>query len=349
MNLLLLQEANRTTAEVRLPLWGELSLADPYFLLLLPAALGVCLWGLLRRRRVAVRVPRLPAVRVPRSFAQRWGWLPPLMKFSALCLAVLALSRPLRGSIQLASQGEGVDIALMLDRSSSMEAVAREGAPRRFDVAKTVVGQFARRRMTDTEGVADNVALFTFAGFTDLLCPFTLDADALIGVLDQVDLARPEMDGTGIGVAIAKVVEVFAEVDAKSKVAILLTDGKESVGVILPIDAAQLAAERGVKVYTVFVGPRVAYGSTRREQQLQKGGIADLVRIAELTDAKFFHAEDGSELESVYGEIESLERRERKEERFAEHFDLYPRLLIPAALLYALAWLCLCTWARRLP
>ena len=53
--------------------------------------------------------------------------------------------------------------------------------------------------------------------------------------------------------------------------------------------------------------------------------------------------------EKLRAEIESLERREREEQRFAEHFDLYPRLLIPAALLYLLAWLSLCTWARRLP
>lgn len=349
MSPLLLQEASRTTAQVRLSLWGELSLADPYFLLLLPVVGLVCLVGARRRRKVAVSVPRLPAMQLPRSLAQRLAWLPGAMKLIALCLTVLALSRPLRGSIELSSQGEGVDIALMLDRSSSMEAVANEGAPRRFDVAKDVVGKFARRRMTDMEGVADNVALFTFAGFTDLLCPFTLDAEALTGVLAQVEVAPRDLDGTGIGIAIAKVVEVFQDIEAESKVAILLTDGEETIGVINPIAAGQLAAEQGVKIYTIFAGPRVSYRRTSRGYQAQRVNTDELERIAEMTDAKFFHAEDATQLEAVYDEIETLERRERKEERFAEHFDLYPRLLVPAALLYALAWLCLCTWARRLP
>jgi len=272
------------------------------------------------------------------------------MKVAALCLTIVALARPLRGRVELASQGEGVDIALLLDRSSSMEAKAHDGAPRRFEVAKEVVGEFARRRMTDTEGIADNVALLSFARYTDLLCPFTLDADVLVGALEEVEIAPPnQLDGTGIGVAIAKVVDVFREVDAVNKVAILLTDGEETVGVLRPLDAGTLAAEEGVKVYTIFAGPKVAYRSLGGAYRPVEVDTSDLERVAELTDARFFHAEDADELEEVYEEIETLERREREEQRFAEHFDLYPRLLIPAALLYALAWLSLCTWARRLP
>ena len=344
-----MQESARTAAESRLDLWGDLSLADPFFLALVPVAVGVALLGARVRGRAAARVPRLPGVELPRSLAQRMVWLPQAMKVAALCLTVLALSRPLRGKVELSTQGEGVDIALLLDRSSSMEAKAHEGAPTRFEVARQVVGDFARRRMTDTEGVADNVALFTFAGFTELLCPFTLDADALTGVLEDVQIAPRQLDGTGIGVAIAKAVEVFRDVDAASKIAILLTDGEETIEVIRPIDAGQLAAEEGVKVYTIFVGPKVAYRRTMSGYQPTEVDTSELERIAELTDAEFFHAEEAAALEVVYAEIETLERRERDDERFAEHFDLYPRLLVPAALLYALAWLSLCTWARRLP
>ncbi len=347
--MIAVQEASRTAAEVRLSLWGNWALADPVFLVLLPFAVAAVWWGVRARGRVAARVPVLPGIALPMSLIQRLAWLPAAMKIGALCLTVAALARPMRGRIEIASQGEGVDIALLLDRSSSMEAQEREGAPQRFEVAKNVVGEFARRRMTDTEGIADNVALLTFAGFTDLLCPFTLDANALLGALDAVQIAPRNLDGTGIGVAIAQVVQVFDEVEAKSKVAILLTDGEETMGVIQPLDAAQLAAEKGVKVYTVFVGPRVAYRRTLAGYVPQEANTADLERIAELTDANFYHAETAEQLEEVYVEIETLERREREESRFAEHFDLYPKLLVPAALLYILAWLSLCTWARRLP
>lgn len=343
------QDAARTAAEVRLPLWGDLALADPYFLVLLPVAVAGVLLGLRARARVAARVPSLPQAPTPRTLAQRLEWLPQAMKVAALCLTVIALARPLRGRVEEVSRGEGVDIALLLDRSSSMVARASNGAPRRFELAKEVIGDFAHRRMTDTEGIADNVALFTFAGFTELLCPFTLDAEVLAGALADVEIAPKELDRTGIGIAITKVVEVFRDLEAASKVAILLTDGEETVGVIRPLDAGQLAAEEGVKVYTIFAGPKVAYRQVGGINRAVEVDTSDLERIAELTDAMFYHAEDAAQLGEVYAEIESLERREREEERFAEHFDLYPRFLFPAVLLYVLAWLSLCTWARRLP
>ncbi len=345
---MLIAEATRTAAEVRLPLWGDLALADPIFLLILPVALLLVLRGVRARRRVAAAVPVLPQG-LPRSAAQRLSWLPVALEMAALVLTVLALARPLRGNVTLSTKGEGVDIALLLDRSSSMEAREREGAPQRFELAKRVIGDFARRRMTDQEGAADNVALFTFAGFTDLVCPFTLDADALLGILADIQVAPRQLDGTGIGIAITKAVEVFRDLDAPSKVAILLTDGEETMNVIPPLDAGKLAAEEGVKVYTIFAGPRVAYRRTLVGYQPVEVDTSDLESIAEMTDAKFFHAETVEQLEAVYSEIESLERRERDDQRFAEYFDLYPRLLIPAVLLYLLAWLSFCTWSRRLP
>lgn len=347
--MIALQEVARTAAEVRLPLWGRLSLADPLFLLLLPLVLLAVWQGARRRRRVAARVPLLPVAPPPRSLVQRLAWLPPTMKAVALLLAVLALARPLRGSVEVASRGEGVDIALLLDRSSSMDSQAEPGGPTRLDVAKDVIGEFALRRMTDTEGIADNVALFTFASYTDLLCPFTLDADALLGALRDVDFAEGPLDGTSIGVAISKAVEVYRDLDAESKVAILLTDGIEKNHVIEPVHAGKLAAEEGVKVYTIFVGPRVTYQRTRTGFAKVEVEVQDLAHVAEMTGAKHYHAETPEELEEVYAEIESLERRFRDEQRYAERFDLYPRLLLPAAVLYALAWLSLCTWARRLP
>lgn len=340
-------ELTRSTAEVRLPLWGQLSLSDPVFLVLAPVALIAVLWGSGRRRHAAARLPVLPAG-LPATLPQRLGWVPPALKVTALTLAVVALARPLRGSVELSSQSEGVDIALLLDRSSSMTARESEqpGVPRRFDIAKRVLADFARRRMTDTEGAADNVALFAFAGYTDLLCPFTLDADALTGILADLEVeVRRNMDGTGIGVAITRAVEVLKELDSDSRIIVLLTDGEETIDVIHPLHAGQLAAEQGIKVYTVFAGPTVAY----RGRFQQRIDTTDLERVAEMTDAKYFHAETADQLEDVYSEIESLERREREDRRYAEQFDLYPKLLVPALLLYALAWISTCTWARRIP
>jgi len=353
--LALLQQAEpvKSTAEVRLPLWGDFSLSDPVFLALLPVVLLVLFWGRARRRHVPARVPFLPAQEgvFPRTLAQRLSWLPRCLGTLALLLTVLALARPLRGNVELTSKSEGVDIALLIDRSSSMDAQESRSAPTRFEMVKEVVGDFAVRRMTDREGAADSCSLISFALYPELLCPFTLDADALAGVLAEVETEKHrELDATGIGIALAKAVGILRESEAKSRIVVLLTDGKENVHAIEPMSAAQLAAEEGIKVYTVFVGPRYEVRMSllggRSKVEID---TRELEAIASTTGARFFHAEGKEDLEEVYATIEELERTEREELRFAENFDLYPKFLLPALALYLLYWLSLCTWARRLP
>ena len=344
-----LQDAVQSSAEGRLDLWGGLSLADPYFLVLLPVALLAILRGRRHRRHVDARSSLVTPL--PRSAAQRLSFLVPLLQASALVLVVLALARPLRGNITLSRTSEGVDIVLLVDTSSSMEARAAAGQPTRFETVKEVVGEFAVRRMTDREGAADNVCLIGFALYPKLLCPFTLDVDAMTGVLGELDTEkRRELDATGIGIALAKAVDVLRSSTSQSRIVVLLTDGKENVEVIQPLEAAQLAAEEGIRVYTVFAGPKVIE-RPRFSGMVQRLEVdtTELERVAELTEGLFFHAEDKEDLEEVYAVIESLERTEREEKRSAEHFDLYPWLLLPGLGLYLLAGALAFTWLRRVP
>ena len=144
---------------------------------------------------------------------------------------------------------------------------------------------------------------------------------------------------------------LLRETDAKSKVVVLLTDGENNVPDIQPLEAAELAAEEGIRVHTIYAArnlfiydPRRGYVPTSKPPD-----TGELQRIAELTGGHFFQARDRESLEAIYAEIESLERTERREERFEETFDLYPRILWAAFLLYGAAWLSVATWARRLP
>ncbi len=338
-------EAVRTSAEMRLPLWGNTALSDPVFLVLIPIGVVAILWGG-RRRFGAARLPYLPAG-LPRSRVQHLLWIPTVLKWLAVLLAIVSMTRPLRGDVRTDRDSEGVDIALLLDRSSSMDAREGPRAPRRFDIARQVLTDFASRRMTDTEGAADNVALFGFSGYCDLLVPFTLDADAFRGVMLEVDTNKErDLGGTGIGVAIARAVQTFKELESTARIIVLLTDGENNIDTIRPHAAGMMAQELGIKVYTIFVGPTVARYPGGLVQRVQ---TADLEKVAELTGAKFFHAESAIGLEAVYSEIEGLERRPRIEERHAEAYDLYPNMLLPALLLYVLSALSTATWARRLP
>jgi Ca-activated chloride channel family protein len=348
---LLLEDA-KTVASARLRLFGDYAFADPWYLLLVPLALLLFAYGRARAGRAAGVVPVIPAAGLARSWRQRASFAPALLQCSALVLAIVALARPLRGNVERQVVSEGVDIALVIDRSGSMRFDDLERNRTRLDVVKDVVADFATRRMSDTEGASDNVALITFARYPQLLCPFTLDVNALTGFLDGVEIVQHRgEDGTGVGVALAKAVSLLKESDAKSKVAVLLTDGENNVMDITPRQAAELAAEVGVRVYTIYAArnlftydPIRGYTPENRESD-----TSDLRTIADLTGGRFFRARDRESLEQIYTEIEKLERTERREQRFEENFDLYPRFLWAAFCAYGLAWLSLATWARRLP
>ena len=345
--------AVQSAAEARFHLFGDTVLADPWFLLLAPPALLVLWWGRLRRgAQEAGRVPVLPSGRLPRSLAQRLAWLVPALQGLALVGVAVCLARPVRGNVERTTTAEGIDIVLLVDRSSSMKYEDLERDRDRLEVVKDVVGDFAVRRMTDRVGAADSVALVTFAQYPQLLCPFTLDVGALTGFLRGVELVRHEAeDGTAIGRGLAKAVALLQDSDARSRVVVLLTDGENNVEDIAPLAAADLAKEQGVRVYTVLAGRYVfqedIFGRvfpTEREID-----ASELREIAARTGGRFFRARDREALERTYAEIEALERTPREERRYVETFDLYPPLLLAVVALYAAAWLSSATWARRLP
>ena len=136
---------------------------------------------------------------------------------------------------------------------------------------------------------------------------------------------------------------------AKSKVIVLLTDGQNTSDVILPAQATEFASEAGVKVHVVYAGPRELLRVLGGFQQREVLDLTELEAMASTTGGKFFHAQDRAALEAAYEVIEELERTPRQESRFAERFDLYPRFLTWALVLYGLAWILGATWNRRLP
>jgi Ca-activated chloride channel family protein len=344
--------ALQSAGAARLHVFGDLYLADPWFLAAIPIGLALVMWGRARRGRAAGRVPTLPPTALPASMRQRLAWVPAALQAIALCAVALALSRPVRANELRTTTSEGVDIALVVDRSSSMKYTDLDGEHSRLEIVKEVVGDFAVRRMTDTVGASDNCALVVFAQFPQLLCPFTLDAGALTGFLKNVEIVRNEAeDGTAIGRGLGKAVALLEKSDARSKVAVLLTDGENNVDDIQPLEVADLAAELGVKVYTVLAGRYVIqediFGRVfATEHEIDS---RELEQIAQRTGGRFFRARDRETLERVYAEIESLERTPRQERRYAETFDLYPLLVLAGLCAYALAWFSSSTWARRLP
>jgi Ca-activated chloride channel family protein len=341
----------KSAGEAQVHLFG-VDFADPWILLLIPLAIPLILWGRAGRGLEPGRVPVLPRGKLTRTLRQSLGWIPLALQLVATVLVAVALARPMYGEAVRETVSEGIDIALVIDRSGSMKYEDLEQGRSRMNVAKDVVGAFAERRMTDRVHASDNCALITFAQFPALLCPFTLDFGAFKEFLDGLDYVRNEAeDGTAIGRGLAKAVSVLSESDAKSKVVVLLTDGENNVPDIAPLEAANLAKEKGVRVYTVLAG-RYAFQEdvfgrvypTERELD-----TTEMEELARLTGGKFFRAKDREALDATYAEIEALERTERREERYTESYDLYAWVLFPALACYLLAAFSSATWARRLP
>jgi Ca-activated chloride channel family protein len=303
-------------------------------LLLVPAAVF-----LLARRRL--RMPRLvvPAapIALPPSRWTRLWWLPGGLLIAALALTAVGLSGPrLRTSRRIDLSVQGIDIVVALDLSTSM--LAADFRPKdRISVAKDVLKSFISSRQNDRMG------LVVFAGEAYTQCPLTLDYRVLEELLEQVKTGVI-VDGTAIGNALATAVNRLRESDAKSKVIILLTDGDNNAGNLSPLQAAQIAKDLGIKVFTILIGKggRVPYptgtdlfGRTLYEQVEIDVNPDLLQQIARSTGGAAYQATDRESLERGLSQVlDSLEKSKIYEAGGSAQYDeWYGRMFLPAALL----------------
>lgn len=233
---------------------------------------------------------------------------PPGLIAAALCLIAAALARPQKIVKFTGGSGEGIDIMISLDSSISMKAV--DFRPTRVDAAKATAKRFVLGR------AQDRIGLTTFGGAPLLLCPPTLDYDALLGRLDELEAGMTRADGTALGDGLASAVTRLKDSKAKSKVIILLTDGRSNTGVVDPITAAKAAASYGIKVYAIGVAGKGDSSMTIDDPRYGRVTVPVtddideelLSEISRLTDGKAYHARDGAELKSIFAAIDRLEK-----------------------------------------
>ena len=322
--------------------WLGLSLRDSWWLLLL-LMLPVALWGGAWRRARAVTFAPAELLHsnvqgeiapLPRSWRMRLASLPKTLVMAGCVLAIVALARPVQ-RVPLPVSVEGIDVVMCLDVSSSMAAEDLGASRSRLEVAKAAAREFIAGRPHD------HIGLVKFARFFDVVCPPTLDHDALVEFLDGVDLVEREgdEDRTGIGIAVARSVQVLDSSEASSKIVILVTDGEENVASagapdeIGPLQAGQLALQHGVRVYTIAVGEGVR-GSGG---QLQPLDTSQVRQLAESTGGSFHRAASATHVQQVYAEIAALERAEFSELQFRLE-DRFLMFLLPGLLCLLLGW-----------
>ncbi len=297
----------------------------PWLLLLALIPLAAAAVALLRPRGDKLGLPAGGSLRArrpsPRALAARFA--PPMLLALALALIAAALARPQKVQRYTGGEGQGIDIMLSIDSSLSMNAV--DFKPTRLHAAKETAKRFIQGR------AQDRIGLTTFGGAPLLLCPPTLDYDALLGRLEEIEGGMTRADGTALGDGLASAVSRLKDSKAKSKVIILLSDGRANTGVVDPLTAAKAAAAFGIKVYSIGVAgrgdssmtvddPRYGRVVVRVSDDLDEELLAE---IARLTDGRSYRAQSGGELKTIFAAIDKLEKSKVALPKLAAVGDLH--------------------------
>jgi Ca-activated chloride channel family protein len=296
-----------------------------------------------RRARIgAFRFSSLSLVAPSGGLRVRTSGLPFLLEMLALLFLIAALARPQHVVRLAASDRFGIDIVIALDASGSM--AAEDFRPRnRFTVAKELIAEFIRGR-TD-----DRIGLVTFGSRAATRVPITYDRRITEGILDRAELGE-HGNGTAIGHALATSVNRLRTSKTRSRVIILVTDGVNNSGSIEPRVAAQLAAQNGIKVYTIGVGSEGPVPLPIRRQNPFTGQIETiythirgeldeptLKAIADTTGGEFFRASDARALGRVLQRIDALEKTRLTSPKREQIDELYVYPLAAGLLLLAAA------------
>jgi Ca-activated chloride channel homolog len=319
------------------------------------------------------RLGKLSALRFPSADIARAaggaaraaaGRLLMFLRLFAVALCITALAGPRFANDRTESQASGVEIMLALDLSWSMMALDMGGPNERvsrYDIASSVLEQFIQKRPSDRMG------LIVFSAAPYLASPLTLNHDWLIENLHRLHVGLIRELGTAIGDAAADAAKHLKNIkDSKSRIIILLTDGDNNKGEIDPVPAAQLAAALGQKVYTIGIGiEQPCYlplfepttgklkldpnGNVINTITLQPANYEVLGKMAALSKAKFYRATNRRELESIYDDIDRLEKTEVKLRRFTTYRPLFQWPLLAAFGLLSLEMVLANTRFRRVP
>ncbi len=253
----------------------SLRLYSWFWLLVAPAVLGALWWRFRPQARPAAVFSSVADLKgLPVTNAQRIRRGLPYVYGLGLCLVIAALARPQAGKAESRISGEGIAIEIVLDTSGSMEALdfQLEGQDvSRLAAVKHVIKEFVLgSRAWGLSGRPDDlVGLVAFGGFADSKCPLTLDHGALVDIVRGLETPKPVRDSQGrvinaealkeemataIGDGVAVAVDRLRGARATSKVLVLLTDGANNAGAVEPREAAAIAADSGIRVYTIGIG-----------------------------------------------------------------------------------------------
>jgi len=266
----------------------------------------------------ALRVPFIDDFRITQQSEQRRlksGWLK-WLSLLAWCFVVLAASRPQWLGDTISINISGRDLMMAVDLSDSMRAedFSINGKPlNRLNATKSVATEFIENRR------GDRLGLILFGSQAYLQVPLTFDTQTVNQLLleSAIGLAG---ERTAIGDAIGLTLKRLDANPQGKQVLILMTDGANTAGEVTPIKAAQLAAQRGLKIYTIGIGGDekaqrswFGLGRSNLSAQLDEKSLRE---IARLTGGRYFRAHDTQDLAEIYALLNELEPIDKDQQSF---------------------------------
>ena len=236
---------------------------------------------------------------------------------AGVVLIIVALARPWGKPIKSETTVNGIDIMIAVDVSSSM--LATDIKPSRIEAVKAALREFS----ASLNG--DRVGMITFAGVDFIQCPFTVDYDAYDLIIDSLYPGMLAKDGTAIGNAIKSCVERMVEKAGKSRVMILITDGENNTG-MAPVEAAKLAKENNIRIYTIGAGTaqggvipegqdmfgRTIHKIYKGEEVVTKLDDSELREIAGITGGNYHLITDPGTFNSIRDDIKNMQENSTK-------------------------------------
>jgi Ca-activated chloride channel homolog len=336
-----------------------------WLLLAAPVMVGLYLWSLRRRRKVALRYADLGLVRAALGQSQRFRrHIPPLLFLIGMVAAIFAVSRP---SAVVTLPSDQRTIILAMDVSLSMRA--NDVEPTRIAAAQSAAKAFVQEQPPDVL-----IGIVSFAGTASVVQPPTHNRDDLVAAIDRFELQRNTAIGSGIIVSLATLFpeegielepllfgkwsaggrqgasidsapapkkEPFKAVAAGSNTSsaiILLTDGRRTTGPDT-LDAAKMAADHGVRIYAVGFGmPGGGIASMDGYAMYMAYDEEALKAIAEVTRGEYFHAASAEELKKIYQGLNARMVLEKKETEVSALAAGAAVILLLFAALFSLLW-----------
>ena len=319
-----------------------------YLLLLIPTLL---LWYLLRGRKqhASLRIPSVAFLGKERGWRTHLIHLPFILRSLALVALIIALARPQSHGAWSESSAEGIDIVMAMDVSSSMLAMDFE--PNRLEAAKKEAADFINTREND------NIGLVVFSGESFTYSPLTTDHTQVLNRLYTLEPGMIE-DGTAIGLGLVTAINRLRGSKAKSKVIILLTDGRNNTGDISPQTAADLAAALDINVHCIGMGTLAGeapvpvaspFGVVRTQMADVDVDEPTLKTIAHKTGGLYYRATDNNALNHIYKEIDKLEKTKLKNKNYQVVGEDFPLFALIAALCILLEFILRNTLLRTNP